>query len=267
MLRFPARVESSCAGAHPDGKRALARSVLRLTCINPLDDPIGTEFRMDRQFTDRIEAGRMLAERLDHLKGRDDVLVLGLPRGGVPVADQVARALGAPMDVLVVRKLGAPFQPELAIGAIASGGVQVLSRELIAQLDVGQARLDEEIAKQRDELERREHQYRDDRPFPDLKDKTLVVVDDGLATGSTMEAAIKALREHQPRAVIVAVPCAPKRVSPRILSGADEFIAVSQPYDFMAVGQCYRRFDQTSDEEVRDILARHVAPAHAPDSS
>lgn len=212
---------------------------------------------MNGQFADRTEAGQILADRLDHLSGRDDVLVLGLPRGGVPVADQVARALKAPLDVLVVRKLGAPGQPELAIGAIASGGVQVLSRGLITELGVSEARLAAEIDSQREELARRERQYRGDRPFPELQDKTLLVVDDGLATGATMEAAVQALRQQAPRAIIVAVPVAPKQVSSALLSAVDEFIAVNQPPDFMAVGQFYRRFDQTTDEEVRAILATH----------
>lgn len=205
-----------------------------------------------------MEAGRVLAGRLNHLAGRDDVLVLGLPRGGIPVAAQVARVLKSPLDVLVVRKLGAPGQPELAIGAIASGGVEVLSRDVIAQLHVSESRLDAEIEKQRDELARREHLYRGNRPFPELENRTLVVVDDGLATGSTMEAAVKALRQHAPRAIIVAVPVAPRRVSSELLSDADEFIAVEQPLDFMAVGQFYRRFDQTTDEEVREILESHT---------
>ncbi|MEE4303047.1 MAG: phosphoribosyltransferase [Wenzhouxiangella sp.] len=210
---------------------------------------------MDRQFSDRVEAGRVLAAHLEHLKDRSDLLVLGLPRGGVPVAKEVASALGAPLDVLVVRKLGAPGQPELAIGAIASGGVQVLSRELIEQLHVSASRLATEIEKQLKELDRRERQYRGDRPFPDLEGKTLLVIDDGLATGSTMEAAVRALRQHEPRAIIVAVPVAPSHVSSSLLSAADEFIAVERPQNFMAVGQFYRRFDQTSDEQVRDILA------------
>ncbi len=212
---------------------------------------------MSISFDNREDAGRILAQRLDRYAGRDDVLVLGLPRGGVPVAGEVARALGVPLDVLVVRKLGAPGQPELAIGAIASGGVRVLSHDLISQLHVSESRLASEVEKQREELERRERQYRGDRPFPDLEGKTVLVVDDGLATGSTMEAAVKALRQHGPRAIVVAVPVAPRHVSAGLLSAADEFIAIYQPPDFMAVGQFYRRFDQTSDEEVRGILAAH----------
>jgi putative phosphoribosyl transferase len=179
---------------------------------------------VNTRFADRAEAGRALVERL---------------------------------DLFVVRKLGAPHQPELAIGAIASGDVQVLSRDLIAQLGVSPARLAEKIRTQQQELERRDRRYRGDRPFPALEGLTVIVVDDGLATGSTMTAALEALRKHAPRSVIVAVPCAPEQVPSRILSAADEFIAVSQPRDFVAVGQCYRRFDQTTDEEVRSILARH----------
>lgn len=219
---------------------------------------------MNARFADRHEAGRLLAKHLQHLAGRDDLLVLGLARGGVPVAAEVAQALQAPMDVLVVRKLGAPGQPELAIGAIASGGVKVLSRDLIAQLGVSESRLAAEVEKQREKLRDRERRYRGNRPFPDPEGRTLVVVDDGLATGSTMEAAIEALRARRPRAIIVAVPCAPRRVSPRILAQADEFVAVSQPPHFMAVGECYRQFDQTSDEEVRNALARHASSSREP---
>lgn len=208
-------------------------------------------------FANRTEAGKVLAKRLQHLAGRTDVVVLALPRGGVPVAVVVARDLDAPLDVLVVRKIGAPGHEEFAIGAIASGNVRVLSHNIIDQLGISPERLDELVERQQAELERRERQYRGDRPFPDLEDQTVIVVDDGLATGSTMEAAVKALRQHHPRKIIVAVPVAPPNIPSELSAAADEVIAVHQPPDFQAVGQFYRRFSQTSDDEVRELLAAH----------
>lgn len=209
---------------------------------------------MSERFADRVSAGRALGQSLEELAGRDDVLVLGLPRGGLPVARQVAIALRAPLDALVVRKLGAPGQPELAIGALASGGILVRSDELIERLGVSDAQLNAEIGRQRRELQRREDRYRGRRPFPDLSGKTVVLVDDGLATGSTMEAAVRAVRSRGPATVIVAVPVAPRGVAPRLLSAVDRFVALMQPPNFSAVGQWYRQFNQTSDEEVREIL-------------
>ena len=205
-------------------------------------------------FRDRVEAGEVLAEQLKHLAGAPGLIVLALPRGGVPVAVPVARALDAPLDVLVVRKIGAPGQPELAIGAIAGDGVQVLFQATIAALRVGESWLDAEIERQQKGLARRQALYRGDRPFPDLAGRTVVLVDDGVATGATMEAAARALRQRKPERIVIAVPVAPEDVNQSLLKAADEFIAVHQPRYFHAVGQFYEHFDQTTDEEVRRLL-------------
>lgn len=208
----------------------------------------------DRRFDDRADAGRQLAEQLDEYAGRDDVLVLALPRGGVPVAWHVAKALGAPLDVLVVRKLGTPGHAELAMGAIASGGAHVVNRQVIDQAGVSEQQIDAEIERQRRELARREKAYRGDRPYPDISGKTVLVVDDGLATGATMRAAIQALRQYDPQEIVVAVPVAPPHVQDSTLRDADRFIALLQPTPFYAVGQWYRDFEQTEDSEVTRLL-------------
>lgn len=214
-------------------------------------------------FTDRAEAGAKLADELQHLAGEKTLIVLALPRGGVPVAAQVARALKAPLDVLVVRKIGAPGQPEFAIGAIAAGGAQVLDRATIASLGVNEHWLTGEIERQQAVLERRQKLYRGNRPFPDLSGRTVVLVDDGLATGSTMKAAARALRQQRPRRIIIAVPVAPTHVDPELINAADELVVLHQPHTFHAVGQFYQRFDQTSDDEVRDLLEPYLAASEA----
>ena len=205
-------------------------------------------------FANREDAGRQLAALLDDLRGRSDVLVLGLPRGGVPVAHAVAHALGAPLDVFVVGKLGAPQQPELALGAIASGGTMVLNDDIVRALGVDAARLQPIIDAQREEVEARERRYRGDRPPLDLRGRTVVLVDDGLATGATRRAAVGAVRSAA-SVVIVAVPVgAPESVA-MLRREVDRVEAVSTPSGFSAVGLWYRDFHQVSDEEVRRLLA------------
>jgi predicted phosphoribosyltransferase len=207
-------------------------------------------------FRDRREAGQQLAERLTPYAKRDDVVVLALPRGGVPVAFEVARSLEAPLDIFLVRKLGAPGHPEFAIGAIASGGLRVLSHEAIAELRVPAEMIEEAAERERLEIERREKVYHVNRPKLVLRGKTVIVVDDGLATGSTMEAAVKALREHHPAKVIVASPVGAADSCRRLRAVADEAICLQTPEPFNAVGQWYQVFDQTTDAEVVELLRR-----------
>ena len=210
-------------------------------------------------FTDRIEAGRRLAAHLSELRDRSDVVVVGLPRGGVPVAAEVAEALGAPLDVIVVRKLGVPFQPELAMGAIGENGIRVLDEDLIRRSGVTDAELAEVESRERNELARRARQFRGARPRAPLADKMVVVVDDGVATGSTARAACQVARAEGAARVIMAVPVAPVDWIDRLGDVADELIAVETPAFFMAVGQHYRDFGQTSDDEVIHCLERVVA--------
>jgi putative phosphoribosyl transferase len=210
---------------------------------------------MERAFPNRAEAGRLLAKKLEKYAGRDDVIVLGLPRGGVPVAYEVARALGVPLDVFIVRKLGVPGFEELAAGAIASGGVRVLNEDVLRALPNADEIIESVTAKETVELERREKSYRDDRPTPELRDRVVILVDDGLATGATMRAAVKALRQRGVAKIVVAVPVGPADTCREFEDQADETICASAPEFFQAVGQYYEDFSQTSDEEVRDLLA------------
>jgi predicted phosphoribosyltransferase len=205
-------------------------------------------------FRDRSEAGDVLAGRLGHYAGRDDVLVLALPRGGVPVAARVARALGAPLDVFVVRKLGVPGHEELAMGAIASGGVRVVNEQVVGRLGLGEEELRRVAEVEGRELARRERRYREDRAPPELAGRVVILVDDGLATGSTMRAAVAAARRAAPARVVVAVPTAPASTCQRLAEEADEVVCATTPRPFRAVGYSYRSFPQTSDEEVRAIL-------------
>lgn len=209
---------------------------------------------METVFEDRVDAGRRLAARLAVFGGAD-TLVLGLPRGGVPVAYQVARALGAELDVLVVRKIGVPGQPEFAMGAIASGGVEVLDHKLIRALGVDRAQVDAVVETERAELARRERAYRGDRPPPRVAGRTVLVVDDGLATGASMRAALSAVRSLGPARLVVAVPVAPRGIEDQFRDLADEVVCVSRPADFRAVGAHYRHFGQTGDAEVQSLLA------------
>lgn len=209
-----------------------------------------------RPFRDREHAGRVLAERLKAYANRSDVVVLALPRGGVPVAVEVAAALRAPVDVFVVRKLGTPGQPELAMGAIASGGARVLNDDVVKLLNLTTDAIDRVTETEQRELERRERLYRDHRPFPSLADQVVILVDDGLATGSSMRAAVKALRQHRPRRVVVAVPAAAAETCDEFRAEVDEIVCATTPEPFYAVGLWYDDFSQTTDEEVRDLLAR-----------
>jgi predicted phosphoribosyltransferase len=214
---------------------------------------------MQPVFADRTDAGRALARALEAHRGGTDTLVLGLPRGGVPVACEIARALALPLDVLVVRKLGLPWQPELAMGAIASGGALVLNDEVVRHLGGRMHEFEAVRAREQAELERRERKYRGDRPPLDIRGRTGILVDDGLATGATMEAAVRALRALGAARVVVAVPVASPEARNRIAAVADEVVCLAAPMFFSAVGQWYADFGQTEDAEVQDLLAR----AHA----
>jgi predicted phosphoribosyltransferase len=212
------------------------------------------------RFADRLEAGRVLAGRLRHLQDRPRV-VLGLPRGGVPVASEVARALGAHLDVFVVRKLGAPGQEELAMGAVASGGVVVLNEDVVSALGIGPEVVRQVIARETEELRRREELYREGRPEPEVAGQVGVLVDDGLATGASMRAAVEALRRRKPAQVVVAVPTAPESACRELEATADEVVCARTPPAFAAVGEAYENFAQTTDDEVRDLL-RAASPAN-----
>jgi putative phosphoribosyl transferase len=217
---------------------------------------------MNRPFRDRREAGRLLAEKLDRYAGRDDVIVLALPRGGVPVAYEVARVLGAPLDVFLVRKLGVPGHEELALGAIASGGVRLLNTEVVRGLRIPRKTIDQVAATEQEELGRRERDYRGDRPAPDVRGKTVILIDDGLATGASMGAAVAALRQKGPARTVVAVPISAPSTCEDFQAEVDEVVCARTPEPFFAVGLWYEDFTQTSDEEVRDLLAR-AAHDHA----
>lgn len=210
-------------------------------------------------FRDRTDAGRRLAEELADYAGRRDVLVLALPRGGVPVAYEVARALGAPLDVFLVRKLGVPGHEELAMGAIATGGVRVVNQSVVESLHIPGAVIDAVAADEQHELERRERAYRDDRPAPEVRGRTAILVDDGLATGSTMRAAAAALRKQGPASIVVAVPVSSPETCDEFRGEVDEIVCAVTPRPFRGVGMWYEDFSQTTDEEVRELLARAAA--------
>jgi len=207
-------------------------------------------------FSDRHDAGRRLATALVHYQRRTDAVVLALPRGGVPVAFEVAAALHLPLDVFLVRKLGAPGHPEFAIGAIAAGGIRVVSEDAIAALGVTPDVIDQIAARESVELERRDAAYHAGRPRIDLRGKTAIVIDDGLATGSTMEAAVSALRAQDVARIVVGAPVGARESCARLERLADEVVCLETPAPFQAVGLWYRIFDQTSDDEVVDLLRR-----------
>jgi predicted phosphoribosyltransferase len=214
-----------------------------------------------RRFRDRSDAGRALAAKLAAYAHRPDVLVLALPRGGVPVAHEVARVLRAPLDVFLVRKLGVPGHEELAMGAVATGGVRVLNESVVAGLGIPPYVIDAVTAWEQEELTRRERLYRGDRPPPDVRGRTVILVDDGLATGATMHAAIRALREQHPGRIVVAVPTAAPETCEELKTEVDDVICATTPEPFHAVGLWYENFSQTTDEEVRDLLARGAGGA------
>lgn len=214
---------------------------------------------MWNRFRDRREAGRLLAAKLPAYAHRPDVLVLALPRGGVPVAYEVARALGAPLDVFLVRKLGVPGQEELAMGAVASGGVRVLNDDIVTALRIPERVIDAIAAREQPELARRERLYRGNRPPPDVRGRTVILVDDGLATGATMAAAVKALRQQHPARIVVAVPIASPDTCEQLSTEVDEVVCAAMPHPFHAVGLWYEDFSQTTDDEVRELLARRTA--------
>lgn len=207
-------------------------------------------------YRDRADAGRVLAGALGHLAGRDDVVVLALPRGGVPVACEVARELGAPLDVLLVRKLGVPGHSELAMGAIAAGGVRVLNPSVIEPLHIPPDDVERVAAREGVELARREQAYRAGRPPLDVAGRVVVVVDDGLATGSTMRAAVAAVRAMAPARVVVAVPVGSRETCQDLAAEADEVVCVRIPAGFRAVGEWYEDFSETTDDDIRALLAR-----------
>jgi putative phosphoribosyl transferase len=220
---------------------------------------------MGARFRDRYHAGRQLAAALAPYAGRPNLLVLALPRGGVPVGYEVARALNAPLDIMLVRKLGVPGHEELAMGAIASGGVRVLSNDIIEALGIPDRMIATVAANEEQELARREKAYRDDRPPPDVGGKTVILVDDGLATGSTMRAAAAAIQTQCPERLVIAVPVAPQQTCESLLQHADDVVCATVPDPFFAVGNWYDDFSQTTDTEVRELLQRAArAPEEVP---
>ncbi len=217
---------------------------------------------MQSRFRDRVAAGRQLAADLAEYAHRPDIVVLALPRGGVPVAYEVARALGAPLDVFLVRKLGVPGQEEVAMGAVATGGVRVLNDSIVRSLGIPREVIDAVTARELEELAHRERLYRGDRPPVDVRGRTVILVDDGLATGATMVAAVRALRQRGPARIVVAVPIAPPETCAALRAEADDVVCTMTPEPFRAVGVWYQDFSQTTDDEVRALLARS-APLRA----
>ena len=208
------------------------------------------------RFRNRTDAGRQLAEKLAAYANRPDVLVLALPRGGVPVAFELARAFGAPLDAFLVRKLGVPGYEELAMGAVATGSVRVLNDEIVRGLGISEHEIDAAAARELRELSRRDRLYRGDRPPSDVAGRTVILVDDGLATGATMRAAVQALRQQQPGRIVAAVPTASPDTCQVLKAEADDVICAITPEPFFAVGHWYEDFTQTTDDEVRELLAR-----------
>ena len=223
------------------------------TAVSPL------RFESAQRYRNRTEAGRALADLLKKYANRDDVIVLALPRGGVPVAAEVAAALKAPLDVFLVRKLGVPGHEELAMGAIASGGIRVLNRDVLVPLGLGLEVVDRAAAREAQEIERRERAYRGDRPAARLGGRTVILIDDGLATGATMRAAAHAIRAQRPARLVVAVPVAAKSTCDEFRQEVDEVVCGLTPEPFYAVGLWYDDFSQTTDDEVRTLLARHTS--------
>jgi putative phosphoribosyl transferase len=218
------------------------------------------------RYQDRQEAGQVLADRLAGYAGRPDIQVLALPRGGVPVAYEVATRLGAPLDIFLVRKLGVPGHPELAMGAIAENGARVLNPDIVGYLDIPDAMIDQVAGAEQQEMQRRERVYRDGRPAPDIRGKTVLLIDDGLATGATMKAAVQGLRALQPARLVVAVPVGAPETCEALTHLADEVLCAMTPESFQAVGLWYAQFNQTTDADVIRLLAqarRRQQPASA----
>ncbi|MBD2678597.1 MULTISPECIES: phosphoribosyltransferase [Nostoc] len=211
---------------------------------------------MWQKFRNRTEAGKLLAAQLTEYANRSDVLVLGLPRGGLPVAFEVAKVLDAPLDVCLVRKLGVPGHKELAMGAIATGGVRVLNENVVDWLRIPQATIDEVAAIEMRELERRNQIYRGNRPLPKVKNHTIILVDDGIATGATIRAAIATLKKQQPRQLVVAVPVAGVATCQELQAEVDRVVCMMMPEDLYAIGLWYENFEQTTDAEVCELLTR-----------
>jgi putative phosphoribosyl transferase len=219
---------------------------------------------VSRRFHDRFEAGRALAAELARVVQERDALVLALPRGGVPVAAEVARALDWPLDVIVVRKVGMPGQPELAMGAVASGGARVLNDDVVSLLAGGEAVFEQAAARELDEVARRERAYRGQRPPLSVSGRTCIVVDDGIATGATMAVAVQALRSLGARRIVAAAPVTSRSARERLEGCADAVVCLSEPFWFQSVGQWYEDFEQTSDEEVSRLLLASATPGRAP---
>jgi predicted phosphoribosyltransferase len=219
---------------------------------------MATGWPMPRLFHDRRDAGRLLAAKLSAFAGDTSTIVLGLPRGGVPVAYEVARALRAPLDVFVVRKLGVPGQRELAMGAIASGGVRVINDEVIQTLKLPASTVEAVALREQPELERQQRLYRGDAALPDFAGRTVIVVDDGLATGSSMRAGVRAIRQSNPRRIVIAVPVGAADTCRSLQADADEMICLYAPESFYSVSNWYEEFSQTSDDEVRELLSDAV---------
>lgn len=209
------------------------------------------------RFRNRTEAGQLLAVRLRSYANRADALVLGLPRGGVPVAYEVAKALNVPLDICLVRKLGVPAHKELAMGAIASDGVRVLNYDIVSWLGISSKTVDDVAAREWKELQRRDRTYRGDRPRPEIRDRTVIVVDDGIATGATMKAAIAVLQQQQPAHLIVAIPVAPPQICTELSREVDSVVCLITPQDFYAIGVWYEDFSQTTDDTVRELLTKY----------
>lgn|SRR5487761_75457 len=207
-----------------------------------------------QRFRDRTEAGQILAALLTAYANRGDVLALALPRGGVPVGYEVARALHIPLDVLVVRKLGVPGEEELAMGALATGNVRILNENIVRSMHISDATIDRVTAREQKELDRRESLYRNNHPAYDVQGRTILLVDDGIATGATMAAAIKALKQQQPAQIIVAVPTAPPSTCQELVEEGIEIVCVMQPEPFFGVGYWYEQFPQVSDDEIASML-------------
>ncbi len=215
---------------------------------------------MTKQFRNRIQAGRFLAQQLKPTyANRSDVLVLGLPRGGVPVAYEIAKVLDAPLDICIVRKLGVPGHKELAMGAIATGEVMILNEGLVGSLGISQRDIKQVIAREQQELERRDRLYRGSRPAPDLRERTIIVVDDGIATGSTLKAALSTIKQQQPKRIVVAVPVAPPDVCNELNQEVDEVVCLLTPQWLHSIGLWYEDFSPTTDEQVRNLLAQNIS--------